>query len=90
MPVHRIAVGILAVCGLWQTGCALVAPSALGDKGLPTSYGGGRAVQEFTLPGDAVRAAVGEAMADLKMTSIEPAAMVRSTRFRQRPKTTEP
>ena len=73
MPAHRIAVGILAVCGLWQSRlCVGRSHARAGDKGLPTSYGGGRAIQEFTLPGDAVRAAVGEAMADLKMTSIQP------------------
>jgi hypothetical protein len=49
----------------------LVAPIAPGDNPKATAYGGGRAVQEFVIPGDRVRVAVSEALDDLKMTSIK-------------------
>jgi hypothetical protein len=56
---------------VWQTGCATVAPIVERKSGLESSYGGGRAIQEFTFPGDVVRGALRDAMDDLKMTSIE-------------------
>jgi Protein of unknown function (DUF3568) len=71
MLSQRIALGVVLVCGPWQSGCATVAPSVVSESGLEASYGGGRAIQEFALSPSAVRGAVNEAMDDLKMTSIE-------------------
>ncbi len=83
MHAQRLALATAAVCALWQSGCALVAPTAQaaqgaqgapaaqGDKGPAVSYGGGRAIQEFAIPADDVGAALSAAMDDLKMTSIK-------------------
>jgi len=71
MRAQRIALGVVLVCGTWQSGCATVAPSVVAASGLEVSYTGGRAIQEFAVPSSAVRGAVSEALDDLKMTSIE-------------------
>jgi Protein of unknown function (DUF3568) len=72
MRVQRIALGLLLAGGLAQCGCATVAPSPERVVSPEAAYSGGRAMQDFSLPSTKVGTAVTEAMADLKMTSIEP------------------
>jgi hypothetical protein len=60
-------------CGLAIGGCATVAPSPERLVTTGTSFSTGRAVQDFALPPAKVGIAISDAMADLKMTSIEPA-----------------
>jgi hypothetical protein len=71
MPVQRIALLALLACGIGQSGCAVVLPPPPDDLGPAAWYGGGRAVQEFALPGNDVGAALAAAMDDLKMGSVQ-------------------
>jgi len=72
MKAQRIALGLAMACALVQPGCATVAPSPERLVSTGTSYSGGRAQQDFSLPATKVGAAISDAMADLKMTSVEP------------------
>ncbi len=72
MRVQRIALGLVIAGGVAQSGCATVAPSPERVLSTETTYSGGRAMQDFSLPSTKVGTALTEAMADLKMTSIEP------------------
>jgi hypothetical protein len=72
MRAQRIAWGLAAGIGLWQSGCATVPPSPERLLSTETAYGAGRAMQDFALPPGKVGEAVAEAMTDLKMTAIEP------------------
>jgi hypothetical protein len=72
MRVRRIALGLLLAGGFTQSGCATVAPSPERVTSTEATFSGGRAMQDFSLPSTKVGTAVTEAMADLKMTSIEP------------------
>jgi hypothetical protein len=72
MRAQRIVQGLAMACGLAQGGCATVPPSPERLISTDTSYSGGRAMQDFSLPVGKVGEAVSDAMADLKMTSIEP------------------
>ena len=72
MRAQRIALGLAMAGGLMQSGCATMAPSPERLLSTGSSYSAGRAIQDFSLPSNKVGAAVTEAMADLKMTSIRP------------------
>jgi hypothetical protein len=72
MRAQRIALGLVMAGGLGQSGCATVAPSPERLVTTESSYGAGRAIQDYSLPSTKVGTAVTEAMADLKMTSIRP------------------
>ncbi len=72
MRARRIALGMVVAGGLAQSGCATVAPSPERLLTTESSYGGGRAIQDFSLPSSKVGTAVTEAMADLKMAAIQP------------------
>jgi len=72
MRVQRIALGMAVAMGLGPSGCATVAPSPERLLSTETSFGAGRAVQDFALPPGKVGEALTEAMQDLKMTAIEP------------------
>lgn len=71
MWAQRIAVGLVVACGLGQSGCSTVAPGPERLLNTGTSYGAGRAIQDFSVPMSKVGEAVTEAMTDLKMTAIE-------------------
>jgi hypothetical protein len=70
MATQRNALAAVLVLGLWQGGCATVAPTVVKESSLSSTYGGGRATQDFTAPIDRAATAVFEAMDDLKITSI--------------------
>jgi hypothetical protein len=72
MRAQRIVVGLVMACWLVEGGCATVPPSPERLVTTGTSYGTGRAIQDFALPAGKVGTAVTEAMTDLKMTSIQP------------------
>ena len=72
MRAQRIALGLVMAGGLMQSGCATVAPSPERLLSTGSSYSAGRAIQDFSLPSTKVGTAVTEAMADLKMASIQP------------------
>jgi Protein of unknown function (DUF3568) len=72
MRAQRIALGLLIAGGLALSGCATVAPSPERLLTTESSYGAGRAIQDYSLPSSQVGTAVTEAMADLKMASIQP------------------
>jgi hypothetical protein len=72
MRVRRIALGLMLAGGAAQSGCATVAPSPERVVSTESNYSGGRAIQDFSVPSTKVGTAVTEAMADLKMNSIEP------------------
>jgi hypothetical protein len=71
MGSRRVCVGLAIHCGLLFSGCATVVPGVASNSSLEATYAGGRAIQEFAFPPSVVRAAVSDAMDDLKMTSIE-------------------
>jgi hypothetical protein len=73
MQAQRISLGLVMACGLAPGGCATVPPSPERLVTTGTSFSAGRALQDFALPAGKVGEAVSDAMADLKMTSIEPA-----------------
>jgi Protein of unknown function (DUF3568) len=72
MRAQRIALGLAMAGGLMQSGCATVAPSPERLLSTGSSYSAGRAIQDFSLPSTKVGTAMTEAMADLKMASIQP------------------
>jgi hypothetical protein len=72
MGAQRIALRLVIAGGLAQLGCATVPPSPERLLSTQASYGGGRAIQDFSQPSTKVGTALTEAMADLKMASIEP------------------
>ena len=72
MRVQRIALGLLMAGGVAQSGCATVTPTPERVMNAEAAYSGGRAMQDFSVPSTKVGTAVTEAMADLKMTSIQP------------------
>jgi Protein of unknown function (DUF3568) len=72
MWAQRIAMGLAMAGWLAHGGCATVAPSPERLLSTGSSYSVGRAIQDFSMPSTKVGTAVTEAMADLKMDSIEP------------------
>jgi hypothetical protein len=72
MRAQRIALGLVMASGLAHSGCATVAPSPERLLSTDSSYGAGRAIQDFSFPSTQVGTAVTEAMADLKFASIQP------------------
>lgn len=72
MRVQRIALGLFLAGGFANCGCATVAPTPERVVSTESSYSGGRAMQDFSVPSTKVGTAITEAMADLKMTAIEP------------------
>jgi hypothetical protein len=73
MRAQRIALGLVMAGGLAQSGCAtVVAPAPERLLTTESSYGAGRAIQDFSVPSTQVGTALTEAMADLKMASIQP------------------
>jgi Protein of unknown function (DUF3568) len=72
MRAQWTALGLAMAFGLAPAGCATVAPSPERLVSTDTSFSAGRAVQDFGFPPGKVGAGVSDAMADLKMTSIEP------------------
>jgi hypothetical protein len=71
MRAQATALGLGIFCSLVHPGCATVAPSPERLLSTETSYSAGRAIQDFALPASKVGTAVTDAMADLKMTSVE-------------------
>jgi hypothetical protein len=63
----RIALMAVSIFGLWQGGCATVAPTIAPQSSLSSSYGGGRAIQDFAASQERVATALYEAMDDLKI-----------------------
>jgi Protein of unknown function (DUF3568) len=72
MRVRRIALGLLTAGAVAESGCSTVTPTPERVVSTEAAYSGGRAMQDFSLPSTKVGTALTEAMADLKMTSIEP------------------
>ena len=87
MHAQRIALGLIVAAGFAQGGCSTVSkhPETLSRGSETVSkrpepvtsateivYSGGRATQDFSVPLTNVGTAVTEAMADLKMTAIQP------------------
>jgi hypothetical protein len=72
MRAQGIGSGLLAAIAIAHSGCATVAPSPERLLSTETTYGVGRAIQDFALPPGKVGEAISEAMTDLKMTAIEP------------------
>ncbi len=70
MAAQRIALAGALILGLWQAGCATVAPTLERESSLSASYGGGRATQDFAVPPERVTAVVQEAMQDLNISSV--------------------
>jgi len=71
MRIEHLALVVAAVGVLPLVGCATTKPGLSGEVSPPSdqySYFTGRGVQDFALPPVAVKAAVYEAMEDLKMT----------------------
>jgi hypothetical protein len=69
MAAQRIALAGVLVLGLWQSGCATIAPVAVPESSPSVTYGGGRATQDFAAPPEKVAAALYDAMEDLKISS---------------------
>jgi hypothetical protein len=67
----RLFLGLVAILVVVQAGCATVPPSPERLVSTETSYGGGRAIQDYALAPGKVGDALREAMTDLKMTGIE-------------------
>ena len=87
MHAQRIALGLIMAGGFAHNGCSTVSkrpetvskgPETVSKRPEPVAsateivYSGGRAVQDFSVPLTNVGSAVTEAMADLKMTAIQP------------------
>ena len=58
------------ILGLWQGGCATVAPTVEPESSLSATYSGGRAMQDFAAPPEKLTPAVYEALTDLKIASV--------------------
>jgi hypothetical protein len=71
MTAQRIALLAAIAGGFCAGGCGTVAPRIEPQSSLTSTYAGGRSIQDFARSPSELGATVAEAMADLKMTSLE-------------------